>query len=469
LARIARERAWPRVLEQWYDLRLAGLPEPLRTVTPHTLLTPLNLLFLQELGERVLTAGVPGDFVECGVYKGGSAGVLGFALKELPAASRRLWLFDSFEGLPEATGRDAPLDRELAGRYAGTERQVRRLLQRLRVPRDRYAIVGGRFEDTLPASSVGRVALLHVDCDLYEPVRLSLETFYPRVSPGGYVVVNDYGTFPGCRAATDELLQREAPEVKPVFVDRAAVYFQKPGARAGASGGAAAGARTRLRHSLHEPVARLHRNELPWIEERRRRSERWDRRVTRRVLDLRFDRRLGTATHAVEPEHFHPDRVPYQPSDWQSLRRALRVRPAGADDVFVDFGSGKGRVVLEAARLPFRRVVGVEISAKLNDVARANVERERHRLACKDVQLVTADAAAFDVPDDMTFAYFFHPFAGETFREVVGNIVRSLERRPRTVTLVYVCPALQEEIVRTGRFELVRELDGGWIAVYASC
>lgn len=102
-----------------------------------------------------------------------------------------------------------------------------------------------------------------------------------------------------------------------------------------------------------------------------------------------------------------------------------------ASDVFVDFGSGKGRIVYQAARYPLKRVIGVEISEKLNEIASANIEQNRSRLRCQDVELVTCDAADYGIPDDMTIAYFIYPFAGETFRHVIENIVDSLVRNPR--------------------------------------
>ena len=126
------------------------------------------------------------------------------------------------------------------------------------------------------------------------------------------------------------------------------------------------------------------------------------------------------------------------------------------DDVFVDFGSGKGRVVYQAARYPFSRVIGVEISEKLNAVARRNVESKRDKLLCPRIELVTADAAEFEIPDDLTVAYFFHPFGGETFKQVIDNIVESVVRRPRRVRVIYRIPVMEDYLLSAGRFELVR-------------
>ena len=163
----------------------------------------------------------------------------------------------------------------------------------------------------------------------------------------------------------------------------------------------------------------------------------------------------------------HPERILYSPSSWLFLPRVMRSLDVGPSDVFVDFGSGKGRVVYQAARYPFRRVVGVEISEELNRVARANVERARHRLRCQNVELVTADVLDYEIPDDMTYAYFYYPFFGEIFRNVVDRIAASVDRNPRKVTIIFTDPeevggvrSTASEIVAiieaTGRFELRR-------------
>jgi hypothetical protein len=179
------------------------------------------------------------------------------------------------------------------------------------------------------------------------------------------------------------------------------------------------------------------------------------------VRDFVFDRELETAGGYVALEHFHSERVIYEPSGWFYLRRALRRGDVRPGDVFVDFGSGKGRIVYQAARYPFARVMGIEISEHLNHVARQNIERNRRRLVCQDVELVTMDAVEFPVPDDVTHAYFYYPFEGETFRRVLDNIVESLDRRPRRLRLIYACPGQETRIRETGRFELVRRSRGG--------
>jgi precorrin-6B methylase 2 len=128
------------------------------------------------------------------------------------------------------------------------------------------------------------------------------------------------------------------------------------------------------------------------------------------------------------------------------------VRPT---DVFVDFGSGMGRLLQQAAKYPFARVVGVEISEELNEIARQNFERNRERFECQNLELVSCDAVEFEIPDDMTHAYFNNPFTGETFKKVIANIVSSIDRAPRRVTLIYEHPKMTDALEATGRFELM--------------
>lgn len=161
------------------------------------------------------------------------------------------------------------------------------------------------------------------------------------------------------------------------------------------------------------------------------------------------------------------DRIYYLPTPWLLFRQAMRHVEVGPDDVFADFGSGKGRVVLmAAATYPFKRVIGVELSEELNRVARENVERNRDRLRCRDVELVTTDALDWEVPDDLTIAYFYYPFYGPVFRGVVERLVESVDRSPRRFHLVYNCPKDASTLLETGRFREVAALRLRYVSFY---
>lgn len=131
----------------------------------------------------------------------------------------------------------------------------------------------------------------------------------------------------------------------------------------------------------------------------------------------------------------------YHPTDYPSIRRVLRRLSIREDrDVLVDYGCGMGRVVIYAATWPFRRIIGVEISERLSEIARANVRRARGRLRCRDVEIVTADALSYRLPEDVTIVFMYNPFAGELLAGVLAGMRRSLARAPRELTLVYKNP-----------------------------
>ncbi len=112
------------------------------------------------------------------------------------------------------------------------------------------------------------------------------------------------------------------------------------------------------------------------------------------------------------------------------------VRPSG-NDVFIDYGSGLGRAVILAATFPFRRVIGVEFSSELNQRAAAILDTVRGRLACRNIELITADAGTYELPDDVNVVYFFNPFEGALFRRVIDNVKTSLLRAPRPMTILH--------------------------------
>ena len=192
-----------------------------------------------------------------------------------------------------------------------------------------------------------------------------------------------------------------------------------------------------------------------WL--RRRRAIGWLRQFLFRLI---YERRLRLETDEyVRLEDLGlagEGRVWYEPSGWSVLGHVLPRGEVSPDDVFIDLGSGKGRVVLLAARYPFKRVIGVELSERLTEIARGNLERNRHRLACQDIELVTADALDYELPDDVTVAYLFNPFTGETFDRVLRKLIDSVDRNPRTLRLIYLLPREHERIMRTGRARLVK-------------
>lgn len=182
----------------------------------------------------------------------------------------------------------------------------------------------------------------------------------------------------------------------------------------------------------------------------------------RSVTRLVYERRYGVdTTDTADLDEFGLDadgRLPYAPSNWRVLARVLPRNSISSEDVFVDLGCGKGRVVLQAAmRYPFARVIGVELAPPLAEVARQNVERNRARLTCRDVEIVNADATEYQIPDDVTVAFLYSPFLGPIFAQVAANLTASLDRRPRPLRVLYKNPVEHEALMRTGRFRVAGE------------
>lgn len=183
------------------------------------------------------------------------------------------------------------------------------------------------------------------------------------------------------------------------------------------------------------------------------------------VSDLLFDRRYGVRTAGrIEPGELGLDGHAcrgYSPAGWRSLRRILPPREVTDHDVFVDLGSGMGRVVLQAAGYHFRKVVGVEVSGTLHDIARENIDRNRQRLRCRDIELVHADVLDYELPDDVTVVFLYNPFQGEIFATVIKRLLQSVQRNPRPLRIIYVNPVEERLLLGTGRIRPVRAV-GGW-------
>ena len=180
------------------------------------------------LGKIVEGEQIPGSVVECGVLDGGCSALMGHATSE---SGRSLHLFDSWEGLPEVTEEDGDDSSKWSGECVGSPARVRSAFRALDVDLGRASFHRGWFHETFPGVAIPSIALLHIDCDFYEPTKLCLETWFDSVSVGGFVQIDDYDCFPGSQRATDEFLQ-ERPELtleqfSPPSGEGQAYYFRK--------------------------------------------------------------------------------------------------------------------------------------------------------------------------------------------------------------------------------------------------
>ena len=151
--------------------------------------------------------------------------------------------------------------------------------------------------------------------------------------------------------------------------------------------------------------------------------------------------------------------------DFREAMRTIAVRPGR--DVFLDYGSGMGAVLMMAAAYPFRKVIGVEFSPELTRVAERLAARNRARLKCQEIELVVADATQYAVPPEVSVVYFFSPFRGAVLAKVFENLRASLERAPRRLTIIFVkpdhlrrdVPGLSEWLVERRQFECYHGLE----------
>ncbi|MGO9649142.1 MAG: class I SAM-dependent methyltransferase [Terriglobales bacterium] len=185
-----------------------------------------------------------------------------------------------------------------------------------------------------------------------------------------------------------------------------------------------------------------------------------------------FDRRFGVHTSgwirqpspSVEGTSAQSGK-PYDGSNPAHFKRIVENLEVRYEDyAFVDFGSGKGRVLLLASAFPFRSVTGVEWSRELHEIAERNVGRYKGPRVCNEIESFCMDAGEFRIPPGKLVLYFFNPFGHEVMARVLENVRRSFEEDPREIILVYMNPR-HREVFDQADF-LKSTVNKGWFAVY---
>lgn len=199
----------------------------IRQVQPYTMTSPERLYALMEAVRYIVESGVPGGIVECGVWKGGSMMAAALALRELKCENRDLYLFDTFEGMPKPLAVDASLHGQQAtdifealkigddsSDYCRAQwHEVREALLSTGYPPEHISMVKGKVEATIPESAPQSIALLRLDTDWYESTKHELEHLFPRLSPGGVLIIDDYGHWRGCQKAVDEYFGKNGTRI----------------------------------------------------------------------------------------------------------------------------------------------------------------------------------------------------------------------------------------------------------------
>jgi O-methyltransferase len=187
---------------------------------------------VQECVSTVLREHVPGDLIECGVWRGGTTIFMRALLKVYGEFERTVWVADSFQGFPKPSPGKFPADEGDSSwsvqLLAVSRAQVEENFRKFGLLDGQVRFLEGWFRDTLPEAPTRQVAVLRLDGDLYESTMDALTSLYPKVSAGGYVIVDDYGAHKGCRAAIDEYRERhDSQEPIQVIDDSGAIFWKR--------------------------------------------------------------------------------------------------------------------------------------------------------------------------------------------------------------------------------------------------
>lgn len=219
-----------------YGLRLVSRPSAERVAeggywpsSAETMLSPRRLDNIQEAVTTVIREEIRGDLIETGVWRGGGSILMRAVLAAYGEGDRIVWAADSFEGLPKPDEQHAADADDQHWRYrelaVGLE-EVRQNFARYGLLDDQVRFLPGWFSDTLPGAPIDSLAVLRLDGDMYGSTLDAIEPLYPKVSPGGFVIVDDYGLETCRRAIEDFRAQHEIREPL-VRVDSTGVFWRK--------------------------------------------------------------------------------------------------------------------------------------------------------------------------------------------------------------------------------------------------
>ena len=206
------------------------------SVKPFTMTNTERIFSLIQSVRYVIKNDIPGDIVECGVWRGGSAMLAALTLIENQQTYRKIYLYDTYEGMPEPTDKDIDLhgvpyrllwekEREL---LAVSLDEVKKNMFSTGYPKENIIFVKGMVEDTIPNTVPNQIALLRLDTDLYESTYHELVHLYPKVTQQGVVIIDDYGYFQGAKEATDKYFNQESTKVMFHRIDHSCRVGIKP-------------------------------------------------------------------------------------------------------------------------------------------------------------------------------------------------------------------------------------------------
>lgn len=196
----------------------------------HTMIGRARLENIQFCVETVLAESIPGDFIETGIWRGGACIFIRGMLKAYGINDRIIWAADSFEGVPPPSlpeDADFDISKDFLPILAVSLDEVRSLFKRYELLDDQTRFLKGWFKDTLHVAPIEKLAILRLDGDLYESTMDALKPLYDKVSPGGFIIVDDYYSCPPCaKAITDFRASRGIAEPM-IRIDNQSLYWRK--------------------------------------------------------------------------------------------------------------------------------------------------------------------------------------------------------------------------------------------------
>ncbi len=223
-----------RAIDPWsppvFDLLKSdrGLDWPQRAMT---MIGRVRLRSLRECCELVVREQLPGDFVETGIWRGGACIMMAAVLAVYGETERKVWGFDSFQGLPPPDAANYPADRgDQLHRFpqlAVSIEEVAENFRRMGLWSEQVRLVKGWFKDAVPAAAVEKIAVLRLDGDLYESTIQVLDGLYPKLSPDGFCLIDDYGAMLSCRAAVEDYRRDHGVTEPIVNIDGKGVLWRK--------------------------------------------------------------------------------------------------------------------------------------------------------------------------------------------------------------------------------------------------
>ncbi len=207
----------------------------------NTMTTIENLYHVYRSTRYIIEKNIPGDFVECGVWKGGNLMMVAMTLKLLKVTDRKIYLYDTFEGMSKPTEKDVDLKNEDAKQvWADNQKsdhnewcysaldEVKSNMYNTGYPKENMIFVKGMVEDTLPKTLPTQIALLRCDTDWFESTYHELVHLYPLLIKGGFLVIDDYGHWQGAREAVDQYFKENNINMFLYRIDYSARGGNKP-------------------------------------------------------------------------------------------------------------------------------------------------------------------------------------------------------------------------------------------------